>query len=148
MNNTTDGTKEEETMTVPQALDRKRYAQLLSKVLPRPITSDNQHRQWLAVASRLMQQGKLNAEETVLLALLSILISEYERKRYAGLFERATPAEALAYLMEENGLSQRDFPNIPQSRISEILAGKRRISRTQARIFGERFKINPAVFLD
>ena len=135
-------------MPVAQALDQRKYAQLLSKTLPRPITSDNQLTQALEITSRLMAQAELTAEETALLKLLSILIAEYERTRYADLFQKLAPAEALAYLMKENQLSQRDFPGIPQSRISDILAGKRKISKAQARVFGERFKVSPALFLD
>ena len=135
-------------MPVAHRLDQRKYARLLGKTLPRPITSDNQLKQALEITSRLMGQAELTVEETALLKLLSILISEYERTRYADLFEKLAPAEALAYLMEENALSQRDFPGIPQSRVSDILAGRRKVSKAQARIFGERFKVSPALFLD
>jgi len=134
-------------MNVPRTLDRKKYAKLLAAVLPRPISSDEEHRTLLGVTSRLMKKGELTPEETALLRLLSILISEYERTRYSDLFEKLKPVEALGHLMEENHLTQRDFPGIPQSRISEILTGKRRISKAQARRFGERFKVSPALFL-
>ena len=130
-----------------QAVNQKKYAQLLSKTLPRPIASDSQLKTALSVTARLMQREELAAEETVLLKMLSILIAEYERTRYADLFQKLTPAEALTYLMDENRLSQRDFPGIPQSRISDILAGRRKISKSQARMFGERCKVSPALFL-
>ena len=135
-------------MTKTHALDRKKYAQLLTEILPSPITSDSQHREWLGTTDRLMREENLSAEGAALLKLLSILISEYERTRHAEMFQRTTPAEALSYLMEENRLSQRDFPGIPQSRVSEIVAGKRKISKAQARILGERFRVSPALFLD
>ena len=134
-------------MTKPRPLDQRRYAKLLTSILPRPITSDREHKEALGIASRLMEQEKLTGEETAVLTLLSILISDYERKRYADLFQKISPSEALSYLMEENHLTQRDFPEIPQSRISEILAGKRKISRAQAGVFGKRFKVSPALFL-
>ena len=44
----------------------------------------------------------MTPEETALLRLLSILIFDYERTRYADLFRHMTAKEALAYLMEEN----------------------------------------------
>jgi HTH-type transcriptional regulator/antitoxin HigA len=84
----------------------------------------------------------------LLTKLLAVLISEYEKKRCADLFaEKASPADVLAFLMEENHLTQKDFSPIPQSRMSDIMAGKRKISMTQARVFGERFKVNPVLFL-
>lgn len=135
-----------ESMTMPR-LDPKKYAKLLVQVLPRPITSEDQHEELLRVTSTLMRKESLTEEETVLLKLIAMLISEYERERYADLFVKMEPSEALAYLMGENHLSQHDFPEIPQPRISDILAGRRKISRTQAQVFGKRFKVNPALFL-
>ena len=132
---------------MPQAVDQKKYAKLLSAVLPQPITSDRQHKDLLAVTSQLMKKEQTTAEENALLALLGLLISDYERTRYADLFEKMTPNEALAFLFEENHLTQRDFPEVSQSRISEILGGKRKISKAQAVVFGRRFKVSPALFL-
>lgn len=47
-------------LTPPQALDRKKYAQLLSKVLPRPITSHSQHKEWLGIARIFGERFKVN----------------------------------------------------------------------------------------
>lgn len=133
---------------MPQTLDQKKYAKLLVNVLPQPITSEVQHKALLRWTSCLMKKEELTPEETALLTLVSLLISDYERKRHADLFSgRMTPAEVLSYLIDENHLTQRDFPSIPQSRISEILTGKRKISKSQAQIFGARFKVNPILFL-
>jgi len=134
-----------------QTFDDTEYGRLLAelKVVPRPITSEAEHKAFLEIASGLMKKEPLSAEETTLLSHLAILISSYERERYAGLSsEKSTPSELLAYLLEENQLTQSDFaPAIPQSRLSDILAGKRKISVPQAWIFGERFKVNPSLFL-
>jgi HTH-type transcriptional regulator/antitoxin HigA len=135
-------------MPSAQTLDEEKYTTLLASLSPRPITSDAEHKELLEITSSLISKEDRSPEESTLLSLLAILISSYERDRYAHrLAERNTPAEMLSYLMEENHLTQNDFAPIPQSRVSEILAGKRKISLSQARVLGRRFKVNPALFL-
>ncbi|MGD1071033.1 MAG: helix-turn-helix domain-containing protein [Bryobacteraceae bacterium] len=61
----------------------------------------------------------------------------------------AAPLDVLRQLMEANGLKAADLAETlgGRSRVSEILAGKRAISKEQARRLGDRFKISPAVFI-
>ena len=50
--------------------------------------------------------------------------------------------------MEQHGLRQSDLADCaPQGRISEILNGKRAISKALARQLGQRFGVSPALFL-
>jgi len=130
-------------------LDPKKYAKLLANTLPEPIASEKQYGAMLSATSRLITKGnERSPEETTLLRLLAILISEYEARRYTELIsEPLPPSEILSYLMKENGMTQKDFAPIPQSRISEILAGKRKISKAQAQVFADRFRVNPSLFL-
>jgi HTH-type transcriptional regulator/antitoxin HigA len=132
---------------VSNKLDREKYTKLLVEVMPAPPTSDAENRALLAIARPLMTREDLTPEETSLLALLALLIEDYEKKRYPEYAEGATPAELLSLLMQEHNLTQYDFPPIQQSKISEILNGKRKISKAQALAFGERFKVDPAAFL-
>jgi hypothetical protein len=96
-----------------QTFDDTEHGRLLAelKVVPRPINSEAEHKAFLEIASGLMKKEPLSAEETTLLSHLAILISSYERERYAG------------------------------------LSSERKISVSQAWIFGERFKVNPSLFL-
>jgi len=48
--------------------------------------------------------------------------------------------------MEENNLKASDLP-IPASRVSEILHNKRTISKAQALLLAEHFKVAPGLFL-
>ena len=130
-----------------QTINEKKYAKLLLNVLPRPITTDVEHKALLSVTSSLMEKEQITPEETALLLLLSGLISDYEKRRFVDASEEYTSAEVLSFLMKENRLTQKDFPSVPQSRISDILTGKRKISKEQAKFFGERFNVNPAIFL-
>lgn len=81
-----------------------------------------------------------------LLDLVSDLVSKYEQEHYA--IEPAEPKDALRFLMDSRGLRQEDLSAIvPQSNLSAILAGKRKISATLAGKLGKFFGISPAVFV-
>jgi HTH-type transcriptional regulator / antitoxin HigA len=60
----------------------------------------------------------------------------------------APPGDVLRFLMEQHGLSQSDLGDCaPQSRISEILNGRREISKGLAKTLAKRFKVNVGVFV-
>ena len=81
-----------------------------------------------------------------LLELAGELVSKYEQAHHA--IEPANPKDALRFLMESRGLKQEDLIAIvPQSNLSAILAGKRKISATMAGKLGKFFGISPAVFV-
>jgi HTH-type transcriptional regulator / antitoxin HigA len=60
----------------------------------------------------------------------------------------AEPREVLRLLIEQHGLRQEDLTDCaPQSRISDILSGKRSISKAIAKRFAQRFHVRADVFL-
>jgi HTH-type transcriptional regulator / antitoxin HigA len=60
----------------------------------------------------------------------------------------AQPSEVLRFLMEQHGLKQGDLIECaPQSRISDILNGKRTISKDIAKALARRFDVHADVFL-
>jgi HTH-type transcriptional regulator/antitoxin HigA len=81
-----------------------------------------------------------------LLDLVSDLVAAYEGEHYP--IEPAEPREALRFLMEARGLRQEDLSAVvPQSNLSAILAGKRKISATLAGKLGKFFQVSPALFI-
>jgi HTH-type transcriptional regulator / antitoxin HigA len=81
-----------------------------------------------------------------LLELAAELVSRYEQAHH--LIDAANPKDALRFLMEARGLKQADLSAIvPQSNLSAILTGKRKISATKAGKLGVFFGISPAVFV-
>lgn len=77
---------------------------------------------------------------------LGSLIEEWEDEHVQ--IPESTPAELLAYLMEEHGLSQSDLADVaPQPHISAILHGKRTISKAIAKKLAERFHVSSDLFL-
>jgi HTH-type transcriptional regulator/antitoxin HigA len=81
-----------------------------------------------------------------LLDLVGELVREYDTNHYT--IEASEPREVLRYLIEMRGLKQGDLAGIvPQSNLSAILAGKRKISATLAGKLAKFFKVSPAVFV-
>ncbi len=59
----------------------------------------------------------------------------------------AEPKEVLRFLMEQHNLKQEDLGTCaPQSRISDILSGRRSISKEIAKRLGQRFHVRADVF--
>ena len=44
-------------------IDQKKYLKLLESVLPRPITSEEQHREYLRATTKLMKKDELTSED-------------------------------------------------------------------------------------
>lgn len=73
-------------------------------------------------------------------------IKAYEDEHF--LIPEAKPHEVLRFLMEQHEFKQEDLADCaPQSRISEILNGRRAISKDMAKRFARRFHVRVDVFL-
>lgn len=80
------------------------------------------------------------------LDFLSDQIKAYEDEHVV--IPEAEPKEVLRFLMEQQRLKQDDLSDCaPQSRISDILTGKRSISKDLAKRFAQRFHVRADVFL-
>ncbi len=129
--------------------DRKRYGRLLAKAAPRVIATDEERNRAVAMVESLMEKGERNMtpEEDVLLSLLTNLIRDYE----AGVYPpraRSKPHQMVAFLLAQRGPSPKDlWPIIgSKGRVSEILSGKRDISKEQAKTLAEFFHVRPDLF--
>jgi HTH-type transcriptional regulator/antitoxin HigA len=127
----------------------ERYAELLATVLPKPIETEAENERALEVVNHLMTKGekKLTAEERWLLRLLVRLIEDFEEKTYP--IDEAPPRAVLKTLMEDRGLKQADVAALfgGRSRVSDVLAGKREISKTQAKALAAYFKVPADLFI-
>ena len=128
--------------------DAENYANLLASVLPTIIENEEQNKRLLSVAEKLIVKGtQRTQEESALLKLLVYLIRGYEQKVYQP--EMATPHEALVELMNIRELKQVDLLPIFKSKgiASEVINGKRGISKVQAKALAEFFNVSQEVFL-
>lgn len=79
--------------------------------------------------------------------LLSLLIEKYEEETFD--IELPTPIEAIKFRMEQEGLNRKDLiPYIgSQSKVSEVLNGKRSLSLGMIRALNEGLGISAEVLL-
>jgi HTH-type transcriptional regulator / antitoxin HigA len=129
-------------------INPKIYGDLLSQYQPKIITTEEENSRALAVVESLSHKSNLSPEEDQLLELLITLIEKFESENYP-LNNLSTPLSRLTFLMEENNLRQADVVEIFGSKgiASEVLKGKRQISKSHALKLGEFFNLNPALFL-
>jgi len=81
-----------------------------------------------------------------LLDTLGTLIHAYEEEHYP--IPESSGADILRFLMEENGITQSDLPEVgSQGVVSEILNGKRELNLRQIRGLAKKFKVSPAAFV-
>ncbi|MCG1040504.1 MULTISPECIES: hypothetical protein [Burkholderiaceae] len=113
-----------------------------------PIHSDADYDHMVALMNALLDVAGDDEEHPLsgLLDLVSDLVSRYEQVRYP--IEAAEPKDALKFLMGVRRLKQEDLSEVvPQSNLSAILAGKRKISATLAGKLGKFFDVSPALFI-
>ncbi len=114
----------------------------------RPIHTEAEYDRMVALMDSLLVEAGDNEDHPLssLLDLVSDLVSNYDQEHYP--IEPAEPKEVLRFLMDSRGLKQEDLSAIvPQSNLSAILSGKRKISATLAGKLGKFFGISPAVFV-
>jgi len=136
-------------LATTKSVDTKKYGRLLARTLPALIETEREYKRMLAEIERLMDKGdRLSPEEDKLLELLAKLVEDFEEKRYP--IPEARPNEVLQELMRQRGLRQRDLVHLlgsSRGTTSEVINGKRSISRTQARALADYFHVSVDVFL-
>ena len=130
-----------------QSYDPKKYARLLSTVQPKRIETEKENDRYLEIIEKLMKKER-TPEEGLLLDLLVSLVEEFEDKYYR--MGEVSPLDLLKSLMEDHGMQRKDLarPLGSPSRATEILTGKRGITKAQAKILGQHFKLDPTAFLE
>jgi HTH-type transcriptional regulator/antitoxin HigA len=138
-----------ELMNTARELDAKKYARLLARSLPAPISTEAEYTRQLEQVEKLMEKGEqaLSLEEGQLLDLLVTLIERYEKERYP--IDPVSPLEMLQHLMEVHGLTHKDVWPLFSSKgvASEVLNGKREISKAVAKKLADYFHVSPALFI-
>jgi HTH-type transcriptional regulator / antitoxin HigA len=137
------------TAAIKQKFDLRKYSRLVSKVAPLVIENKEEFERADAEIGRLLKKGydNLSIDERRLLALLSRLVEDYEDRTF--LIPDSPPYQTLQFLMEQNDLRQADLVQIfgSRGRVSEVVNGKRAISKAQAKALGEYFKVSPELFI-
>lgn len=124
------------------------WTTLQGHALLRPIRNDTDFECLHALADKLSDDIG-DDEGHPLFSLFEIimdLIEHWEDKHVE--IPNAEPKEVLRFLLEENSLKQKDLIDIASpTLISDILAGRREISKVLAKNLANRFHINIAAFI-
>ncbi|MGO4879472.1 MAG: helix-turn-helix domain-containing protein [Bryobacteraceae bacterium] len=134
-------------MSVTLDVNNKAYAKLLVKVLPQPIRDDREHARLTEMLLGLDERDDLTPEEEALAEVLTLLIEDYEEKRYP--MPRVSPNQSLRALMDDRGLKHKDIWPVLGNKgaATEILNGRRSISKAQAKRLAEYFQVPIDLFV-
>jgi HTH-type transcriptional regulator/antitoxin HigA len=83
------------------------YIRLLHEFVPVAIESEAENERALKAVSLLMDQEALSGAERSLLKLLTVLVEDFEQRRYT--LGEASPLEVLQELMRARELSPKDL---------------------------------------
>lgn len=138
-------------MAMVMSKDEQTYGKL-AKLFPlRPIRNDEDNDRAAEICDRLTSRiNKLTVAERDYLEVLTDLIAKYE-SRWDDEIVHMSPRDLIEYLMEQNGLTQKDL--VPEfssaSRVSEFLSGRRKdLSVEQARKLAKRFSLHIAALIE
>ncbi|OUL17642.1 transcriptional regulator [Nostoc sp. T09] len=127
--------------------DQNAYRNLLSEVAPKAIDTEEEYERILNRVEELTFKKNRTNEEQALYKLLVILIESYETQNYP--MDNSAPYEILQHIMEASGTRQADLVGIIGSSgvVSEVVNGRRSISKAQAKALSEYFKVSPSLFI-
>ena len=131
-----------------ETMNESAYGKLLSRALPQVIKTERENDRILAELEKLDACGRpLTPEEERLAELMTLLVRQFEESRYP--LVHAEPIEALRGLMEQRDLRQRDLIPVfgSSSVVSDVLTGKRSISKAHARKLAESFRVPVGLFI-
>ena len=128
-------------------LDEKKYGKLLLKTLPKVIKTDEEFDRMVEMMEAIDRKANATPEEQALSELLMKLIQDYDDTHHP--IPDVEPYKVVQYLMEQRGLKQADLVAVIGSRaqVSDIVNGKRGISKVQAKKLAEFFHTSVELFI-
>jgi HTH-type transcriptional regulator / antitoxin HigA len=127
-------------------INRNVYGDLLAQHQPKAIETEAENEAAILLAESLEHRQR-TPEEDALLELLIILIEKFEETSYP--LPNLEADRMLLHLMEARNMKQEELVGVIGSRgvVSEIVNGKRSISKAQAKVLGELFHVSPSLFI-
>lgn len=129
------------------ALNRKKYGALCAEALPKVIESDEEFDRMVEKLEELTFKKNPTREEVELAKLLEKLVMAYDDEHYP--LPEIPPHEMVKFLMEQRGLRQADLVPLlgTRAQVSEIVSGKRGISKAQAKKLAGFFHASVELFI-
>jgi HTH-type transcriptional regulator / antitoxin HigA len=127
-------------------INRNVYGDLLAQHQPKAIETEAENEAAILLAESLEHRQR-TPEEDALLELVIILIEKFEETSYP--LPNLESDRMLRHLMEARNMKQEELVGVIGSRgvVSEIVNGKRSISKAQAKVLGELFHVSPGLFI-
>lgn len=127
-----------------------RYLDLVRTFPLRLLRSGTEYRRATEVVDRLATQaeGTLAPGEQDYLDTLALLIEDYDRRQAPALDEGIDGVAVLKHLMEANEMTVSELGTVLGSKgvASEVLSGKRSLSKAHMAKLSRRFNVDPSVF--
>jgi len=123
------------------------YTALLRRTPPKVIRTEEESEAYTEILRDLDRRSKgLTAAEKEFAKLLTLLIEDFEERHFK--LPAAKPAGVLRFLLDQHGLRQKDLVDIfgTPSVVSEILSGKRELTKDHIKRLSRRFHVSPEVF--
>ena len=127
-------------------LERDHYLELVQNFPLRPIRSDEELMQAIAVIDSLITRALDDGEQDYL-DVLSDIVEKYENDEHP--MPPVSDSEMLRHLIDARGITQAKLASdtgLPDSTISEILNGRRQLTRKQVNLMAKYFDVSPGVF--
>jgi HTH-type transcriptional regulator/antitoxin HigA len=124
-----------------------RYMELVREFPLRPLRSETQLRAAVAVIDSLAFRGDRDEAEDDYLAVLSVLVEEYEARVHPR--PAVSDGQMLRSLLASSDITQAKLAKetgITESTISEVLADKKRLRRQHIGAISRYFGVSPATF--
>lgn len=123
------------------------YLLLIHRFPLRAIRDDRELDEAIALVNELLDRPKLDEGETDYLDVLGNLVEAYEETVHP--IEPASDAAMLQSLLTDRGQNQLQVAaatGIANSTLSNVLHGKRHLTRDHIRQLAKHFKVDPGVF--
>ena len=139
-------------LTKARRVARDSYLELVRQFPLVPIRDERHYDEAVAFLGNLAIRGEngLDAGERDYLDALTQFVGDHEDKHLRMELGRMKPLQAMKFLMRENGMKAIDLGKLLGNRslASQILNGKRGLSKTHIRILCNRFKVEPGLFFE
>lgn len=122
------------------------YIALVREFVPRPIRDEDEYDRAVALMERLLNREELSPGAQDYLDALSTFIEAFETEHVK--LDDVQGVEMLRALMEMNDLKQKDLVTEfgSASYVSDVLNGRRDLSKPIIKKLAARFNVSPAVF--
>ena len=124
-----------------------KYIELVHAFALRPIRSGAELDSAIAMIDSLIARDDLDSGEEDYLDVLSDLVHKYEAEHEP--IAPVSDADMVRFLLESNDMTQAELAErseIAESTVSEVVAGKRKLSRRHIAAFSRVFRVSPSIF--